>query len=214
MINSISGSSYSTNLNVIPVSNGGVTSSFSDALANSTTQGTIVSISSKALDATVNSAATTAYPSAEATKYDSQVFRSVNRTPSEYAAYYAAGAASISAEQGLPAGKFDFTKLSPAQADIVSSDAMINHGASFNDTVGLIEYSALGTSYSGNSYNISNTPQDALSNVLNMKMSTVGVDGGAFEAPKQTLKWMMSLQGTQISKDMNSSLQKALNAND
>lgn len=60
---------------------------------------------------------------------------------------------------------------------------------------------------------ISNTQQNILSGVLNMQMSTVGVDGGAFEAPKETLKWMMSVQGTQISDDLQTSLNKALTAN-
>ncbi|WP_206244090.1 hypothetical protein [Novosphingobium terrae] len=193
--------------------------SFSDALADATAQGTIVSLSEKA-KAAAGSQSTTAAISAQAQADAAAQIASLdiykassNLKFDDYKNFYATEAAAVSASQGLPAGQYDFTKLSPKEARIVTFDAQQNHGASYDDVRALYSYFNAGTTnLGGSAYTISDTPGDVLSAALNMQMTTHGVDGAGYAAPKASIQWMLNSQGTSVSPDLQQSLASALSA--
>ena len=196
-------------------SSNGATTSFEDTLADVTTQGTLVSISEQAKAAAAASstnapvtAQTKADAAAKVASFDLNK-SNIGVSKEDYNAYYAAGAAAVSAAQGLPAGQYDFSKLSPKEAHIVASDALQNHGASFADVAGLNAYGLLGTTFSGNSYSASNTPQDALSDMVNLSRTTTDANGENYGF-NDTLTWMMSHQGSNISNKQQQSIDFAL----
>ena len=88
-------------------------------------------------------------------------YYNVEHTQAEFAAYYAEGARQISESQGLPYGQYDFTKVSPKQLHIISTDMVVNHGASLDDTSGFLPLMLNGTSTSN--WSMSEEPMDMMS---------------------------------------------------
>jgi len=218
MINGISRSGYLPSLQMVSSSSSGTAASFADTLASATTQGTLVSISEQA-KAAAGSTSTTASISTQADATAQLTNLNIQKATADlnlndYNKFFATEAAAVSVAQGLPAGQYDFTNLSPKEAQIIAMDAQRNHGASFDDVRALNAYANSGTNYSSNGGSVvSNTPGDALSATLNMQMVVPDDNGSGYEVPKGSLKWMLSVQGTSIPDSLQQSISSALSAN-
>lgn len=74
---------------------------------------------------------------ASATGFDFDFsFTNVNHTQEEYAAHLAAGADRVSEMQGLPAGQYDFTNMSPKQMQVVQSHLIVSGKVQVSDVTG------------------------------------------------------------------------------
>lgn len=69
----------------------------------------------------------------------------VGISKSEWAAYWAEGARRVSASQGLPEGKYDFTNITPNQLRVIQGDLILSRGVNAEDLAQLGSYSIVGT---------------------------------------------------------------------
>ena len=188
MINSVSNTSF-LRQSAVPLSTAAKDLTFAQSLASTSSDGTLVTISN---DAKAKSATQT---------FDFDVnYNNIDHTQEEFKAHYAEGARLISEMQGLPEGQFDFTRISAKQAQVILKDAVLNHGASLDNTGGLQGYRLENVDFSGKITVSSEIPKDAIAHIKTQLVSTPGVDGGAFRMPQETLDWLQTMQSHAASK--------------
>lgn len=121
-------------------------------------------------------------------------YTNLNHTQTEYQAHYAEGARRISEMQGLPAGQYDFTRMSPKMAQVVLSDMVMNHGVPIGkQTIGLENFISGGVTFSGQKPVYSDAPQNVIENIKTQQVSFPDVKGGSAGVPKQSLEWILSI---------------------
>lgn len=125
-------------------------------------------------------------------------YNNIDHTQEEYKAHYAEGARRISEMQGLPEGQYDFTKLSGKQAQVVMSDAILNHGATWEDTLGLGNFVSDNVDLSGSRPIYLDTTKNVISHILSQQVSFPDVNGGKFGVPEKSLEWVMSITKSSI----------------
>lgn len=161
------------------------TSAFNQTLLAATASQSVVTISS--------AAQAKASPGSVPVGFDFN-YNNIDHTQEEFKAYYAEGARQISESQGLPEGQFDFSRLSAKQAQIISTDAVINRGASFENISGLNIFVSNNINFENSDRNtwLSETVGDAIALMEQQRSYYAGLGNTDNVAMFQrTLDWML-----------------------